>query len=545
MTCWLALVLVGLLSGTAAADPADVLLALIPPDTAVCVVVRDLRGTVHRLAGSPFARWLDENKLLDPFLPPAEREKMRQAQKALFDALGSTPRQLLDDVVGDAVVLAYRPGPAGKTDDESGVILLHARDPERLASVLDRLNAHQRQTGELKAVAERDRYLVRTRADGGTEFVFRDGPLLAFSGQEAVLRAVIDRRANKPEAVSPAGGSLRRMGLADAAAVLWVHPPSLSGEMVAERDAPTTPPRDKAALAQVVKVWTACDGLAVSVRATDRLEVRLTAAVDPDQLPPAVKAVLYPTPAPTAWGAVPADALFAVGGRLDLPGLVAVAESFQPPGESASAELSASLGPLVGKANVPAVLAGVGPEWVAWAEAPASGLVPEWTVAVRLAPAAGKPVLQALDLGASLLRLAYNRDHTDTLDLRDETRVGRTVKSLVGGLPQRPSYGLADGFLVLASSPERVFRFKTPAAVTDAPVARLDVARLRRYLVERKGEVAKWLATQNGRSAADVSRELDVLAGVLQAINRVELRHTAADGLIRLTLDVEPVKPLK
>ena len=242
---------------------------------------------------------------------------------------------------------------------------------------------------------------------------------------------------------------------------------------------------------------------------------------------------------------MPADALLAVGGRLDLPALLAAADSFLPAGATASAALTDALGPLVGKSNVPAVLAGVGPEWVAWAEAPETGWVPEWTAAVKLSPVAAKPLLQALDLGASLLRLAYNRDHADSLDLAEVTVNGRTVKYLVGGLPQRPSYGLADGFLVLASSPERVHRFKAPAGVENAPVVRLDAARLRQYLADRRDVLAKGLADLNGRPAADLARDLDGLVSVLRAVNRVELRHTAADGLIRLTLDVDPVKPLK
>ncbi len=546
MTRWLAVLLVGLSAGPAVADSADDLLTLIPPDTAICVVVRDLRGTTGRLNASPFARWLDESKLLDPFLPPAERQKLRDAERFLTDKLGSTSQQLLDDVFGDVVVLSYRPGPPDRPQDETGVLLLHARDPARLATSLDRLNALQTESGELKAVTERGRYLVRTRADGGTEYVHRDGPFLAFSAQESVLKEVLTARrpAVTPKG-SPAGESIRRMGLADAAAVVWFHPQVLAADLHAKRDAASTPAAEKAALAQVAKVWAACDGLAVSTRVGERLEVGVTAAIDPARLPASVRAVLYPTAGGSAWGAVPPNALLAVGGRFDLPALVAAADSFLPAGEAASTGLADALGPLVGKSNVSAVLGGIGPEWVAWAEAPELGWVPEWTVAVKLSPVASKPVLQALDLGASLLRLAHNRDHPDPLDVAESTVNGRTVKYLVGGLPQRPSYGLADGFLVLASSPDRVHRFKAAAGDGNPPLVRLDAARLRQFLADRRDELAKGLAAQNGRPAADLLRDLDGLANVLRAVNRLELRHTASDGLIRLTLNVELVKPLK
>ena len=542
MTRWLAAFLLALTAGPAAADPADDLLKLIPADTAMCVVVRDLRGTAARLAGSPFAGWLERSKLLDPFAGESDRQKLRDAERFLTDRIGSTPQQLLDDVFGDAVVLAYRPGLPGKPDTESGVVLVHARDPARLAAAFERVNALQVESGELKGVTDRPqnggtRY-ARLKADDGREFAFRDGPLLAFSAQEAFLDQVIERRGG-----SPAAASLRRLGLADATAAVWFNPTQLAADLHAKRDGAGTPAAEKAVLTRVAEVWAACDGLAVFARADRGLEVGAVASVDPAKLPPAVRAILFPRPGPPAWGAVPADALFAAGGRLDLTALVAAADSFSP-AKDVTVALTETVAPLVGRSNLAAVLAGVGPEWVAWVEPPTAGPWPEWTAAVRLSPAAAKPVGQALDFGAALLRLAYNRDHADQLDLSDDTRDGRTVKFL-SGLAQRPAYGVAGGFLVVASSPDRVHGFRVIGEVSRPPLIRLDAARLRRYLTERKDGLAAGLAAQNGRPVEALAKELDGLANLLSAVKTVELRHSAEGGLIRLTLDVETVEPLK
>ena len=296
-------------------------------------------------------------------------------------------------------------------------------------------------------------------------------------------------------------------------------------------------------LTRIAEVWAACDGLAVSARADQGLEVTAALSVDPARLPGPVRSLLFAPAGSTAWGAVPPDTLAAAGGRLDLPALVAAVDTFAP-NKDLTTLLAETVAPLVGKSNLQAVLAGVGPEWVAWAEAPAAGVWPDWTLAVRLSPAATKPVTQALDFGAGLARLGYNRDHADQLDLGDDTRDGRTVKFLSGAIAQRPAFGVVGGFLVLASSPDRVHGFRVGGEVSRPPMVRLDAVRLRKYLGDRRDGLAAALGAQDGRPAADVAKELDGLAGLLSAFKRVELRHTAGDGLIRLTLDVETVEPL-
>ena len=540
MTC----LLVALLAAPPTPDPATQLLKLVPADTAVCVIARDLRGTSARLAGSPFAHWLERSKLLDPYAADADRQKLREVERFLLDKLGSTPQQLLDDVFGDAVVLAYRPGPPGKPADESGVVLLHARDPARLATTFDRLNALQTESGELKAVAGRDEAggttTTRTRADGGREFVHRNGPLLVFSAQESAVRAVLDRRGG-----SPVAASLQRLGVADAPVAVWFHPPALSAELHVKRDAADTPAVEKAVLTRAAEVWAACDGLALFARADAGLQVGAVASVDPAKLPTAVRAMLYPASGGTAWGAVPADALLAAGGRLDLPALLIAADSFLPADAGATDGLTDALAPLLGRQNVSAVLKGIGPEWVAWADAPTGGWLPDWTLAVRVSPEAVKPLRPALDLAVGLVRLAYNRDHSEPLDLGEDARDGRTVKFLSGAIAQRPAYGFVGGFLVLASSPERVHAFRTGGEVSNPPLLRLDAGRVRQYLAGKRDAIAAGLAAQNGRPAAELAKELDGLAGLLSAFKRLELRHVAGGGQIRLTLDVETIESLK
>ena len=111
----------------------------------------------------------------------------------------------------------------------------------------------------------------------------------------------------------------------------------------------------------------------------------------------------------------------------------------------------------------------------------------------------------------------------------------------------RPSYGLKAGYLVVAGSPDGVRRFRAPtgtAAGAEAPLCGSPPGT----------SVAIWKLTgkplsrrpRGGpvRPAKEIEHELGELSVVLEAFDRMELRHTAGDGKVRLSLHVEFVEPL-
>ena len=144
-----------------AADPAGEVLRLVPPETRICLVVRDLRTHLRAIEGSPFEKWLEQSALGKHLNDPAEMAKIEQLETFLKEQFGVGFDQLLDDVLGDVVVLAYQPGPPGKPDDELGVVFVNARKPDLLATLVEKLNDFQKKTGEIKSV----RPLKSTRAD--------------------------------------------------------------------------------------------------------------------------------------------------------------------------------------------------------------------------------------------------------------------------------------------------------------------------------------------------------------------------------------------
>src|SRR5262249_62028025 len=117
-----------------------------------------------------------------------------KANRFLENLLGVDAKQLRDDILGDAVVLAYRAGPPDKPQQEQGLLMVRARQAKTLAALVDRLNQVLKESGELKKLEEREhngvKYFRRIERKEENFFCLR-GPVLIFSGQEAILREAL------------------------------------------------------------------------------------------------------------------------------------------------------------------------------------------------------------------------------------------------------------------------------------------------------------------------------------------------------------------
>src|SRR5262245_2402406 len=109
------------------APPRDELLRLVSSDAGFCVVMQDLRGHLARLERSSFAARLSASRFGQVFRDTPEFRKLATLDEHLFADLNVSWTQLRDDILGDAVVLAYTPGPPGRPSEEQGLLLIHAR----------------------------------------------------------------------------------------------------------------------------------------------------------------------------------------------------------------------------------------------------------------------------------------------------------------------------------------------------------------------------------------------------------------------------------
>ena len=116
--------------------PRDDLLRLVSPDTAICLVVQNVRERSKTVAASPLAAWVSEK--YRPALGAApELQKLKDVETLFSTFLGVSLTDLRDDIFGDAIVLTYTPGPVGKPEAEQGCVMLKARDPAKLAKLVE------------------------------------------------------------------------------------------------------------------------------------------------------------------------------------------------------------------------------------------------------------------------------------------------------------------------------------------------------------------------------------------------------------------------
>src|SRR2546430_7288658 len=115
-----------------AASPRDELLRLVPEDVAFCLLVEDLRDHAAAFLRSPFHEQFAASPFAASLLASPELHKLAEVAGVLRRHLQIDVNQLRDDVLGDAIVFAYRPGPPGQPEREQGLFLLYARDPRQL-----------------------------------------------------------------------------------------------------------------------------------------------------------------------------------------------------------------------------------------------------------------------------------------------------------------------------------------------------------------------------------------------------------------------------
>jgi hypothetical protein len=549
-----------------AADPVDEALRLVPPSTTIAVVVRDLRTRGETIADSPFVGWLKESPVFAQFGDPKDLQKFQELERFVADQLGATPRELVSDVLGDAIVFAYQPGPPGKPDLETGVILIRPRKPDVMTRVIDKLNALQKLTGEIVSVQEksyRDRsFYIREKKTGGHEFYFLRNGTFAFSGSERGIEQVIDQEDTAPATAdrpSPLATSLRSLGVADRMMVFWINPRGFDAELKSKQDASKNT-SESAFLAQFRNLWSATRGIAVYAHPDTGLALGCVVSIESGRLPQEIRDLVTVDPTPSSlWKAVPENAIFAAAGRISVSGVLRGIATFLPVEgqDGLKSTLEEGLAPLVGRERFPRFMETIGPDWAVWITPSAAGAntwLPEWTVAVKLPPDPDlvRSTLQIVDFGAHLMRIDYNRKHDDQIDLIEDLKNGLSVKVLSNdrGFPPgfRPSYAVVEGHLVFAGNPDQVRRFRPVVSGRSRqkpPSVYLSTASLLQYLDANHEKLVDAAASNGEKSRPTVDRELRQFEQFLGAFRTVEIHHSANDHTFRIDLQIELVKPLK
>lgn len=565
---WFFLALAAALSATSlrAAAPRDELFRLVPEDVGLCVLVQDLRSHVDALAGSPFAARVRASFLGAQIGSSPDLRKLGEVEKTLKLHLDIDWQQIRDEILGDAFVFGYRPGPPGHAEQEEGFFLVRARNAALLERLVKRFNEAQKAAGDLKELEERQHKGVKyyRRAERGKPeyYYWMHGPILAASAQESMLQRIIDLDRQAPAAdttVPPVGRTLRDLGIERSLLALWLNPRTFEPDLEQKAKAAKGP--EAAFLTNFLVYWKALDGVAVFASPGESLEVGLAVKARTADLPTAARQFLEAAAQPSElWSAFPDGALLALAGRVDLTALVEMTAEFLAPEARKGLRDAFERGwPPLGKLGKD-VLPYLGPDIGFCIVAPPAGekgWAPRVLWALRVQRGNGnvpvdQAILDALNFFSGIAVLDWNSKNRDGLSVKTamqekvEVRYFVNEKHFLPGV--QPAYAVKAGYLLFASSPDAIQGFriapaKEPAA--EVPLFRASLLALQTYLTQRREAVLDLFAEKAHVTKEEAAQRLDgVLAG-LQFFHSVELTQRVASGQTVLTLRVRTAQPLK
>jgi hypothetical protein len=309
-------------------------------------------------------------------------------------------------------------------------------------------------------------------------------------------------------------------------------------------------------------VWKATEAAALYLTLDTGVELGASVQFDPAKLPANVKEWLVGARTPSAlWSVIPDNAMFAVAGRVKanelLDFLASVHTEVGKP--NARETIEKAIGPIVGKDKLPLVLDALGPDFGIWMlPAAKDTTVPVLVGAVKVqtegekGAEAAKKLQQALEYGFQTARIAYNANHKDQIELREEKDGDVVIKSLSGdAFPAgfRPCFALKGSYLLVATSPDAIKAFKPPVgepkAGGDVPLARFNATATRDYLSAHAPALAKLIATATAGDEKTLTEQLAGLTAILEPVDKVELLTRGDATGLKVMLRVKTTKPLK
>lgn len=553
----------------AAASPREELLRLVPQDVGFCLLVQDLREHSQAFLQSPFLAKLCGTPLGAKLMQAPEAAVLAQVKRNFEAALGLPLEQLRDEILGDAFVLAYRPGPLEQPDLEEGLLALRARSPALLSKLVNRINAVQRQAGELKQVETLQHrgfsYQRRTLA-GSENFCYQQGGLLLFATGEKLLQDALRCHGTTSGTEAPSVlGPLSKVELEQRLAVLWVNPRAFDAAI--QRHAGLHGKEHSASWKTLQSYWQALDGVAVTLRVQANLELGLTVAARKERIPVAGQRFLETAAQPSdLWRCFAQDAILSVAGRVDVAAFIGMVADFVPRDAKpvVQAVLEQGLAVLLHKDLLTRILPQLGPDWGFCVLQPPPGdkaLVPPFLLALRIqregnGSGAPQEVFHAVGAWVEPVVKVFNQLHGGTMGLQSLFQGKVEVKYLADDstFPAgfRPAFAVKDGYLVIGSSPTAIQQFPAalPAAgtahrVDEVPFVRFSPQTLVDFLKARQQALTAYLAVVHQLSPADVTARLEGLISVLTLVRRVEVVKQSASGQMTVILRLTPEAPLR
>lgn len=542
-----------------AATPRDELLRLVPDDSGLCILVQNLRESAERLQQSPFAQALAASPVAQAWRNAPETQQLAAIDQRLRAQLNISAVQLRDDILGDAVVLAVAPGPPGKPELDQALLLVSARNPQRLRTLIDRLNEVQQKAGEIVELETRElsgeKYVVRKKK-AGEEFYWLRGSLFAFSDSEARIRKAIECHGSRPPADDVPSLELQRLrdlGAEQNLFTLWVNPRKFDAAVEQKQSAAQG---DEAkAIQQFAAVWQALDAAAIGVRLDRDASIAVAMLARPTAAPSALRALKEFGQPTKLWSAFPSNALVVAAGRS--PWALADVSTKPDPRKAWQELFDQGVGALLGRQFLSDILRQVGPEFgfcIAPPDAGGSAWLPTVTAAMQWRSPVDTGWLSKFDAFLQLVVTGINAQHAARWQMRTDSIDQVAVRTLANEslLPAgfQPSIAWKNGYLVLASSPEAIRRFNPADTIAtefkdgETPIARLALSGWASYLRTHREPLAKFAATSHQLQVEVVQQRLDRLLETLDLFDDVVMLHRTDANRSTMTLRLRTGKPM-
>jgi len=529
----------------AAQSAAQELLRLVPDDVGLCLLVNDLRGNAQKLADTRWVKALMQSPLGQALRATPELAKLQKVNQDLKSHLQIDWPQFRDEILGQAVVFAYRPGPDSDPKKEQGLVLVRTSNTKLLAELLDRFQKLQKASGELRELSAVDYkgsvYHRRVDAKGINFYWLNDG-LLAFSPQEALIQGVVER--SKSSEPSRFVQQMQRAGVSDAFIVLCVNPRAFDSEL--EKKVDQGEDKDRHVLGVFRRYWSALDAVVVGWKQNEN-ELSATFQGRVNEVPSAVRQLFDQLAAPSElWSLFPDNAIFRMAGRVDFAALAQTLGEFAQPADRQAAVdgIQKLLGALALDLRMD-VGPNIGPDMGLCIVAASDGKIPHVITAVAIKPGdkqLDRTVFQAILSAAMWGMVSHNIQHPDKIVMKTYVQDGIEIKYLSNDktFPAgfEPALALKTGYLLLASHPDAVqhFRKSNGGTLAETPLLHLSLSRLAENLQQRRDDVAALVAEKRGVPKEAVGNVVDAIAKTLSLFDEITVGLRAQTGQITWTM---------
>jgi hypothetical protein len=529
------------------------LLSLLPDDFAVCIVVHDLRGHSARWERSDWLKSFRASPIGKSLLDAPEMKQFTQWESDMKKHFGLDWPTVRDDILGDTLVLSYSPGPKINPKDEHGLFLLHVRKPERFVQFIDKLNAAQQKSGEVKLTELRYKgqtYQHRKEKDKSQYYIIKDS-LVAVATQEKILQAFLDREESLDRrALLPKENlwakRFHKAGADSAFITMCVNPRMLDAEVLQDRKKDDPFPG----------YWRALEAIFVTASIRDDAELRLSIQADPAQMPKWAKAAFTQTaPTSSLWQRFPEQSILTITSHNDFAGAADALKLLMS--EKDRKKLTSDwqpIGLLLRLDPFKDILPNIGPDWgVCVLPSKDAKQLPQAIFA--LAVKAGskeqptdKMLFKGIEMFAGIAVLDHNKKNPNApirlqSVMQDKIEVKYLTNDKLFPPGFQPACALKDGFLIFATTPDAILNFrlhdKKPDTRKGAPLARVSAPELARLLEHRREHILTTLAEQK-MPAATAKRNLENVIGLLGLFDQLTLSLDGGDGQATFSLRLTP-----